>query len=61
MNFDSVLSMNAGLLRPLTKSAGLSLGDRACLALARHKNVPVLTTDRAWKDLDIGIVVAVIR
>jgi PIN domain nuclease of toxin-antitoxin system len=61
VNFDSILSVTAGLLRPPTKSAGLSLGDRACLALARHRNVPALTTDKAWQNLAIGIAVTVIR
>lgn len=38
----------AGLLAPLTQRAGLSLGDRACLALARELEAPALTSDRAW-------------
>lgn len=38
-------------LRAETKAAGLSLGDRACLGLARRLELPVLTTDRAWKEL----------
>ena len=41
-----------GELRPLTKEAGLSLADRACLALAIRLSLPALTTDRAWKNLD---------
>lgn len=35
--------------RPLTRDAGLSLGDRACLALARRLDAPVLTADTAWQ------------
>jgi PIN domain nuclease of toxin-antitoxin system len=61
IDFDSALSMTAGLLRPLTKLAGLSLGDRACLALAKHRNAPALTTDHAWKNLNIDIAITVIR
>ena len=38
-------------LRPLTRSIGLSLGDRACLALAQALDVPALTSDRAWLDV----------
>ena len=38
-------------LRPVTKQAGLSLGDRACLALAKQLNIPTLTTDKAWKGI----------
>jgi ribonuclease VapC len=37
-----------GDLRTLTRSAGLSLGDRACLALARLRGVPAVTADAAW-------------
>ena len=37
-----------GELRPLTRAAGLSLGDRACLALARLRGLPALTADAAW-------------
>ncbi len=38
-------------LRPLTKDSGLSLGDRACLALAGRLQVPALTADRSWAGL----------
>ncbi len=45
----------------LTWRAGLSFGDRACLALARILDLPALTTDRAWQDVDVGVTVQVIR
>ncbi len=61
VEFDTELAYQAGLLRPLTKSAGLSLGDRACLALAQNLNLPALTADRAWDGLSLGIRVQVIR
>ena len=41
--------------------AGLSLGDRGCLALALQVDAPVVTSDRAWADLDVGIDVVLIR
>jgi ribonuclease VapC len=44
-----------------TKRYGLSLGDRACLALAIERKAKVYTTDRNWKNLDLGIAVEVIR
>jgi PIN domain nuclease of toxin-antitoxin system len=44
----------AGLLRAPTRRAGLSLGDRACLALAARLKLPALTTDRAWKRVRTG-------
>jgi len=53
--FDTPLALEAGLLRPLTRSMGLSLGDRACLALALRLEQPVLTTDRAWAKIQIGV------
>ncbi len=48
-------------LRPLTRTAGLSLGDRYCLALAERLGVPVATTDRVWGTLSLGITIEVLR
>lgn len=48
-------------LRPLTKDLGLSLADRACLALAGRLQIPVLTADRHWAGLALGITVQLIR
>lgn len=61
--FDQAQALDAGRLRPLTRHAGLSLGDRACLALARVKGVPVLTADRAWAGLAevVGVQVELAR
>lgn len=41
-------AIEVGALRPLTREAGLSLGDRACLALARRLGAPVYTADTTW-------------
>jgi ribonuclease VapC len=60
-DFTAALAYQTGLLRPLTKQAGLSLGDRACLALAQQLGLPALTTDRTWAGLPVGVVVQVIR
>lgn len=46
---DKALARDAGGLRAITAEAGLSLGDRFCLALARREKVPVWTADRAWE------------
>jgi len=51
----------AAELRTISKPYGLSLGDRACLALAIERKATVYTTDRAWKNLLLGINVEVIR
>jgi len=44
-----------------TRRAGLSLGDRACLALARRLALPAHTADRAWRRADVGVEVVLIR
>lgn len=59
--FDEPAAMRAGLLRSATRRLGLSLGDRACLALAQATGLPVLTADRAWAELDLGVEVVLIR
>ncbi|MCC6626917.1 MAG: type II toxin-antitoxin system VapC family toxin [Chloroflexi bacterium] len=51
----------AGHLRQATGGAGLSLGDRACLALATRLGLPVLTAERRWLGLVPGIAVVLIR
>jgi PIN domain nuclease of toxin-antitoxin system len=58
---DARLAYRTGELRPLTKQLGLSLADRACLALAERERLPVLTADRHWGSLDLGIDVRLIR
>ena len=49
--FDEADAIATGLLRPATRSLGLSLGDRACVALAIRTGLPALTGDRAWRDI----------
>ncbi|MFP6664539.1 MAG: type II toxin-antitoxin system VapC family toxin [Deltaproteobacteria bacterium] len=51
----------AAELIPATAALGLSLGDRACLALAKRHAIPAITADRAWAKLDLGITIQVIR
>ncbi len=48
-------------LRGATRMAGLSLADRACLALGRRLRLPVLTSDRQWTGISIGVDVRLIR
>ena len=49
-------------LRPLARARGLSLADRACLALAQRLGVPVVTADGAWAQIpNLGVEVTLIR
>jgi ribonuclease VapC len=48
-------------LRPTTRKQGLSLGDRACIALARRLDLPALTADVAWSQLDLAVELHQIR
>ncbi len=59
--FDEDQAHMAGRFQRHTRHLGLSLGDRACLALARARDLPVFTTDRAWAGLDLGIDIQLIR
>jgi PIN domain nuclease of toxin-antitoxin system len=59
--FDEGLARQTGALRQVTRKWGLSLGDRACLALAQREDLPVLTADRDWAKLNLGIEVKIIR
>lgn len=60
---DEALSWEAGDLVRLTAQAGLSLGDRYCLALARRLQEPAVTADRQWRNLtpELGVSVLLIR
>jgi ribonuclease VapC len=44
-----------------TRNRGLALGDRACLALALDKGLPVITADRVWLQLDLDLEIRVLR
>jgi ribonuclease VapC len=61
VDFNIEYAYKAGLLRTATKRAGLSLGDRACLALAQQLNLPAITADRVWEGVVPDVVVQVIR
>lgn len=58
---DEGQALEIARLRTSTRRAALSLGDRACLALGRSLGVPVLTADRSWKGLNVGVPIEVIR
>jgi PIN domain nuclease of toxin-antitoxin system len=60
-NFDEEIGYATGMLRERTKVLGLSLGDRACIATAARLNLPAVTADRLWAELDLGVEIVVIR
>ncbi len=59
--FDHAQALESARLRPSTMEKGLSLGDRACLALASLTDRIVVTADRVWAELDLGIDIRLIR
>lgn len=61
VDFDLSLAEATYGLRPSTKSSGLSLGDRACLALAIRDGRTALTADRNWSNLQLTCPVDLIR
>jgi ribonuclease VapC len=60
---DEGLAYVIGLLLPLTRAAGLSFGDRACLALAKRHGIAAVTADRAWIEpaQQIGVTLQLVR
>ncbi len=58
---DEPMALEVAKLRGKTRSSGLSLGDRACIALGQHLRLPILTADRAWKTLRLGVQIRLIR
>ena len=59
--FDEEQAYQTGLLRNSTRAHGISMGDRACLSLAKMLGVPALTADKSWAELSVGAKIRVIR
>jgi ribonuclease VapC len=59
--FDQEQARLAGLLRVATRRFGLSLGDRACLALASLHDAVALTCEKSWIKVEAACVVELIR
>jgi PIN domain nuclease of toxin-antitoxin system len=59
--FDPEHAEEAARLWVAAPRSGLSLGDRACLALARSRGAVAMTTDRAWADMALDVSVQVVR
>jgi len=60
-SLDDQQAWKTGLLRMSTRELGLSLGDRACLALAHFKKHPVMTADKQWDKLTIDLDIIQLR
>ena len=58
--FDDIQAADVAALWP-QRQAGLSSADRACLALALDRNLPVLTADRVWTELGLPLDIRLIR
>ena len=61
VDFTRSFAQVSGGMIAKTRHHGLSLGDRACLALAAQRRLPALTADRSWRDVDVGVEIALIR
>ena len=61
MPLDEADGVTIARLRTPTRAHGLSLGDRACVATALRLGRPVITADRAWATVDVGVTVHLIR
>jgi PIN domain nuclease of toxin-antitoxin system len=60
--FDAEDAACAADLWASTRKLGLSLGDRACLALAKRLRLPAYTADRAWAAVSVpGVAVRTVR
>lgn len=59
--FDRSIAIGSATLIPKTRSLGLSLADRACIATGQSLEATIITTDRAWADLKVGVEIQVIR
>ena len=59
-DFTAPLAEEAARLRESTRGLRLSFGDRACLALGKLQNLPVVTADSLWAKVP-GITIRLIR
>lgn len=59
--FDAPLATLAATLKAPTRALGLSLADRACLALGLDRKLPVVTGDRDWAKASLAVTVVPFR
>jgi ribonuclease VapC len=58
--FEAAAAHRAGLMKTQTATYGLSLGDRACLALAQERGLTAVTMDGAWREVRLGVEIRVV-
>ena len=61
IDFDQEQAQLAAALRVSTREQGLSLGDRACLALTKLMQGTAVTSDHAWQDVKAAVGVPIIQ
>jgi ribonuclease VapC len=61
ISVDRDIAFGAARLRVMTRTHGLSLADRTCLALGQRLGATILTADQAWSAVDLGLDVRQIR
>lgn len=59
--FDEEAAYGAAAMRPVTRKAGLSLGDRACLGTSLALGVTAVTADQSWTKVRTGVKVQLLR
>jgi PIN domain nuclease of toxin-antitoxin system len=59
--FDEETAYGVAAMRPLTRKAGLSLGDRACLSTSLALGAIAVTADRSWAAVRSGVKVQMLR
>ena len=61
IDFDEKQALIAADIYPKNKEYGLSLGDRACIALAIEKKYPILTCDKIWEKINLDVKFIMVR
>lgn len=61
VEFDELHALEAAKFAEQARKKGISFADRACLALGVCEQLPVVTADRSWTELDLGIKIELFR
>lgn len=61
IEFNELHALEAAKFAEQARKKGISFADRACLALGMCTSLPVVTGDRKWLEIDLGIKVELFR